>query len=135
MGLSAYSLRRCAPLRLLARPRPCARSRCACPSDAAGKTTILYKLRLNELVSTLPTIGFNVETVQYKNISFMIWDVGGQDKVCHCRQAAPLSLAPRCKWVSSSIPPPPFVVDEGRRLGQRWFVFVLLRLGHVCFGE
>jgi ADP-ribosylation factor protein 1 len=49
--------------------------------DASGKTTILYKLRLNELVSTLPTIGFNVETVQYKNISFMIWDVGGQDKL------------------------------------------------------
>mmetsp|Transcript_81122 Transcript_81122/g.143020 ORF Transcript_81122/g.143020 Transcript_81122/m.143020 type:complete len:188 (-) Transcript_81122:1667-2230(-) len=49
--------------------------------DAAGKTTILYKLRLNELVSTLPTIGFNVETVKYKNISFMIWDVGGQDKL------------------------------------------------------
>eukprot|EP00669_Euglena_mutabilis_P009860 TRINITY_DN4674_c0_g1_i1.p2 TRINITY_DN4674_c0_g1~~TRINITY_DN4674_c0_g1_i1.p2 ORF type:complete len:161 (-),score=73.39 TRINITY_DN4674_c0_g1_i1:185-667(-) len=49
--------------------------------DAAGKTTILYKLRLGELVATLPTIGFNVETVQYKNISFMIWDVGGQDKL------------------------------------------------------
>eukprot|EP01006_Ploeotia_vitrea_P052448 TRINITY_DN67689_c11_g3_i1.p1 TRINITY_DN67689_c11_g3~~TRINITY_DN67689_c11_g3_i1.p1 ORF type:complete len:187 (-),score=10.60 TRINITY_DN67689_c11_g3_i1:197-757(-) len=49
--------------------------------DAAGKTTILYKLRLNELVQTLPTIGFNVETVQYKKINFMIWDVGGQDKL------------------------------------------------------
>ncbi|KAL9953777.1 hypothetical protein ACROYT_G041241 [Oculina patagonica] len=31
--------------------------------DAAGKTTILYKLKLNETVSTIPTIGFNVETV------------------------------------------------------------------------
>eukprot|EP01012_Entosiphon_sulcatum_P005007 TRINITY_DN1211_c0_g1_i1.p1 TRINITY_DN1211_c0_g1~~TRINITY_DN1211_c0_g1_i1.p1 ORF type:complete len:191 (+),score=27.81 TRINITY_DN1211_c0_g1_i1:24-575(+) len=49
--------------------------------DAAGKTTILYKLRLNELIQTMPTIGFNVETVQYKNINFMIWDVGGQDKL------------------------------------------------------
>ena len=46
--------------------------------DAAGKTTILYKLKLNELVSTIPTIGFNVETVQYKNINFTIWDIGGQ---------------------------------------------------------
>merc|ERR1740130_1130396 len=36
--------------------------------DAAGKTTI-------------PTIGFNVETVEYKNISFTMWDVGGQDKI------------------------------------------------------
>jgi len=25
-------------------------------------------------------IGFNVETVEYKNISFTVWDVGGQDK-------------------------------------------------------
>ena len=112
--------------------------------DAAGKTTILYKLKLGEIVTTIPTIGihlnwsftcflfllmfqlllfslvlevivlyvvilltillllliflliielpidayvccypgFNVETVEYKNISFTVWDVGGQDKVC-----------------------------------------------------
>ena len=45
--------------------------------DAAGKTTILYKLKLNETVSTIPTIGFNVENVQYKNLEFNCWDVGG----------------------------------------------------------
>ena len=77
--------------------------------DAAGKSTILYKLKLGEIVTTIPTIGnasshlnnclflvfqlglelqilsfagFNVETVEYKNISFTVWDVGGQDKVC-----------------------------------------------------
>ena len=33
--------------------------------DAAGKTTILYKLKLGEVVTTIPTIGFNVETVEY----------------------------------------------------------------------
>merc|ERR1712214_189306 len=49
--------------------------------DAAGKTTILYKLRLGEVVNTIPTIGFNVETVQYKNINFTVWDVGGQEKI------------------------------------------------------
>ena len=49
--------------------------------DAAGKTTILYKLKLGELVTTIPTIGFNVDTVEYKNISFTVWDVGGQDKI------------------------------------------------------
>lgn len=81
--------------------------------DAAGKTTILYKLKLGEIVTTIPTIGepsrpplrpctarsplcsdhptslvfpppsagFNVETVTYKNISFTVWDVGGQDKI------------------------------------------------------
>ncbi|KAK2092302.1 ADP-ribosylation factor 4 [Saguinus oedipus] len=37
--------------------------------DAAGKTTILYKLKLGEIVTTIPTIGFNV------------WDVGGQDGI------------------------------------------------------
>ncbi|KAL7110315.1 hypothetical protein ACP275_05G017300 [Erythranthe tilingii] len=52
--------------------------------DAAGKTTILYKLKLGEIVTTIPTIGFNVETVEYKNISFTVWDVGGQDKVGIC---------------------------------------------------
>ncbi|XP_029682722.1 ADP-ribosylation factor-like isoform X2 [Takifugu rubripes] len=46
--------------------------------DGAGKTTLLYKLKLSEVVTTIPTIGFNVETVEYKNISFTVWDVGGQ---------------------------------------------------------
>ena len=103
--------------------------------DAAGKTTILYKLKLGEIVTTIPTVGarssgspvwvwppahavwhkvllttalhsfrnavisrvirvccplpvechspagFNVETVDYKNIRFTVWDVGGQDKI------------------------------------------------------
>ncbi len=39
-------------------------------SDASGKTTILYRLQneSDEAVQTIPTIGFNVETLQYKNI-------------------------------------------------------------------
>eukprot|EP00999_Lentomonas_sp_LEN2_P000551 NODE_1551_length_816_cov_392.370102_g1503_i0.p2 GENE.NODE_1551_length_816_cov_392.370102_g1503_i0~~NODE_1551_length_816_cov_392.370102_g1503_i0.p2 ORF type:complete len:183 (+),score=50.96 NODE_1551_length_816_cov_392.370102_g1503_i0:61-609(+) len=49
--------------------------------DAAGKTTILYKMKLGEIVTTIPTIGFNVETVEYKNLKFTMWDVGGQDKL------------------------------------------------------
>ncbi|EMR11593.1 ADP-ribosylation factor 6 [Pneumocystis murina B123] len=49
--------------------------------DAAGKTTILYKLKLNQTVTTIPTVGFNVETVIYKNVKFNVWDVGGQDKI------------------------------------------------------
>merc|ERR1712080_62014 len=47
----------------------------------AGKTTILYNLKLGEVVTTIPTVGFNVETVEYKNISFNVWDIGGQDKI------------------------------------------------------
>jgi len=101
--------------------------------DAAGKTTILYKLKLGEVVTTIPTIGeprppqlspahpsepctqidairalfwcpespcclfpgFNVETVEYKNISFTVWDVGGQDKVTDTHKAFLSSKEPR----------------------------------------
>jgi len=49
--------------------------------DAAGKTTIVYKLKLNEQINTIPTIGFNVEQVSYKNVNFQMWDVGGQEKI------------------------------------------------------
>jgi small GTP-binding protein len=49
--------------------------------DAAGKTTILYKLHIGEVLSTVPTIGFNVEKVEYKNVMFTVWDVGGQEKL------------------------------------------------------
>ncbi|GLJ30766.1 hypothetical protein SUGI_0610090 [Cryptomeria japonica] len=51
--------------------------------DGAGKTTILYKFKLGEYVRTVPTIGFNIETVRFKNLSFTVWDVGGQDKIRH----------------------------------------------------
>merc|ERR1712046_143524 len=46
--------------------------------DAAGKTTTLYKLKLGEIVTTIPTIGFNVETIDYKHVSFTAWDIGGR---------------------------------------------------------
>ena len=54
---------------------------CMVGLDAAGKTTILYQLKLAEVVKTIPTIGFNVETVEYKNVAFTAWDVGGQDRI------------------------------------------------------
>ncbi|KAI2665545.1 ADP-ribosylation factor-like protein 1 [Labeo rohita] len=40
--------------------------------DGAGKTTILYRLQVGEVVTTIPTIGFNVETVTYKNLKFQV---------------------------------------------------------------
>lgn len=49
--------------------------------DASGKTTVLYKLKLGETVSSIPTIGFNVETVSFKNVEFNVWDIGGQDRI------------------------------------------------------
>merc|ERR1711959_556578 len=49
--------------------------------DAAGKSTILYKMKLGEVVNTIPTIGFNVETIQYHKLELTVWDIGGQDKI------------------------------------------------------
>ena len=62
--------------------------------DAAGKTTILYRLKLAEVVTTIPTVGFNVETVEYKNIKFNVLGCGWprQDS----QTLAP--LLPRHRW-------------------------------------
>jgi len=49
--------------------------------DAAGKTTVLNRLKLGEVQSTIPTIGFNVDTVEYKNLKLQMWDVGGQHRL------------------------------------------------------
>ncbi len=49
--------------------------------DAAGKTTIMYKIKMNETVKTIPTIGFNVETMEYKGLKMTMWDIGGQNKL------------------------------------------------------
>ncbi|PRP86292.1 ADP-ribosylation factor [Planoprotostelium fungivorum] len=53
--------------------------------DGAGKTTALYRLHIGESIVTVPTIGFNVETIEYRNIKLTMWDVGGQDRI-------------RCMW-------------------------------------
>ncbi|CAF1312131.1 unnamed protein product [Rotaria magnacalcarata] len=49
--------------------------------DNAGKTSILSRLHLNEMRSTVPTIGFTVESVTLDRVQFTVWDVGGQDKI------------------------------------------------------
>ena len=68
--------------------------------DAAGKTTILYKLKLGEIVTTIPTIGFNVETVEYKNIKFTC---------VFC-----------CAPLSSASPSPHGAHTHTQRVGRRW---------------
>uniref|UniRef100_A0A914VB03 ADP-ribosylation factor 1-like 2 n=1 Tax=Plectus sambesii TaxID=2011161 RepID=A0A914VB03_9BILA len=48
--------------------------------DQQRKTTLLYKLKHNEVVNTIPTLGFNVETITVgKGVTFTVWDVGGQE--------------------------------------------------------
>ena len=49
--------------------------------DAAGKTSILYKLKLDGAARAIPTVGFNVETLRHENLELTVWDVGGQDKI------------------------------------------------------
>ncbi|KAJ1628213.1 ADP-ribosylation factor 1 [Pavlovales sp. CCMP2436] len=49
--------------------------------DAAGKTSILYRLKLGTVVTTIPTIGFNVESVQTGKVTIACWDIGGKDKM------------------------------------------------------
>ena len=63
-----------AELRRPAAPPPAANP--LLPLHHTGKTTILYKLQMGEVVTTVPTIGFNVETVQYKNLRFQVWQHG-----------------------------------------------------------
>ncbi|XP_036902606.1 ADP-ribosylation factor-like protein 14 [Sturnira hondurensis] len=60
--------------------------------DSAGKSTLLYKLKLAEDTVTLPTVGFNVEMIELdKSLSLTVWDVGGQKKMrtawgCYCER-------------------------------------------------
>ncbi|XP_050735211.1 ADP-ribosylation factor-like protein 4C [Eriocheir sinensis] len=54
--------------------------------DSAGKTTALYRLKFDQYLNTVPTIGFNCEKIKgtsgrCKGTSFLVWDVGGQEKL------------------------------------------------------
>ena len=43
--------------------------------EGNNTTTILYKMQMGEVVTTVPTIGFNVETVTYQNLRFQVCDL------------------------------------------------------------
>ena len=49
--------------------------------DAAGKTSILYKLKLDKIVDTYPMIMCITETIEYKNIALNIWDLCGDERL------------------------------------------------------
>ena len=53
--------------------------------DSGGKTTILYRLKLGETVTTIPTVGFNVEDIYIKRVKLVVWDLGLRDKGCYER--------------------------------------------------
>lgn len=46
--------------------------------DNAGKTSLLFHVRDNQFRDTVPTVGLNIELIQYKRYSLTFWDVGGQ---------------------------------------------------------
>jgi len=51
--------------------------------DAAGKTTVLYKLKngSDKAIKTIPTIGLNIETLNFQGNIVTAWDVGGRSRV------------------------------------------------------
>jgi ADP-ribosylation factor protein 1 len=48
--------------------------------ESSGKTTLLYRLKFAEAIETTPTIGFNIEIIEYHDIEFIIRDIGRMDK-------------------------------------------------------
>ncbi|XP_062613245.1 uncharacterized protein LOC134275020 [Saccostrea cucullata] len=49
--------------------------------DGAGKSSLLYKLSIGDFVETKPTMGFNVETINYNNHTITLWDMGGKPSI------------------------------------------------------
>ncbi|KAF7368961.1 ADP-ribosylation factor [Mycena venus] len=81
--------------------------------DASGKTTLLYRMKLGEVVQTIPSIGWNVETVRLKArgrtdrvLNLTCWDVGG----CGRTHIAPL-IVQHAKHVDAII----WLIDSSDR--------------------
>ncbi len=72
--------------------------------DSAGKTTILYRAKRGETTPTVPTVGFNVETLEIGGLTVVAWDVGGQD-----------SIRPLWKHYYDGVDAIVFVVDSADR--------------------
>ena len=49
--------------------------------DGAGKTTLLYNLKLGSRITVIPTIGFNIESIEWNKFTFSMWDVGGSPQL------------------------------------------------------
>ena len=69
--------------------------------EAVGKSTILYKLQLGEILITTPTVGFSVKTVEFRKFNFISWDLGVQD-----------GIRPLCKEYYHNIQALVFVIDS-----------------------
>tara|TARA_A100001388_G_C28598142_1_gene416797 strand:+ start:131 stop:679 length:549 start_codon:yes stop_codon:yes gene_type:complete len=50
--------------------------------DNAGKTMVLYCMKLKTSIQhTIPTVGFNIEEINYENLTIKAWDLGGQSSL------------------------------------------------------
>ncbi|KAB7504709.1 ADP-ribosylation factor-like protein 4C [Armadillidium nasatum] len=49
--------------------------------DSSGKTTVLFRLRYGQYVNAVPTVGFNMEKVRTGGKGWIVWDVGGAERV------------------------------------------------------
>eukprot|EP01061_Rhynchopus_euleeides_P017709 TRINITY_DN2936_c0_g1_i13.p3 TRINITY_DN2936_c0_g1~~TRINITY_DN2936_c0_g1_i13.p3 ORF type:complete len:199 (+),score=47.80 TRINITY_DN2936_c0_g1_i13:66-599(+) len=47
--------------------------------DATGKSTVLCQFKPGKAMAR--SFGFDVETVEYNDLKFTVWDIGGQDKL------------------------------------------------------
>jgi GTPase SAR1 family protein len=103
--------------------------------DCSGKTTLLYKLALGEVITTIPTIGFNVETVKAqttsgRDLTMTAWDVGpGCGGAQHMiPMVAHLTASTDAiVWVVDSIPSAAYTLDESAALLDRLLQVIALR--------
>lgn len=46
--------------------------------DNAGKTTVVKKFKGQDINTISPTLGFNIDTLEFGDINLNFWDIGGQ---------------------------------------------------------
>ena len=49
--------------------------------DNAGKTTILKKFKGEDIDTISPTLGFDIQTFDFRGYKLNVWDVGGQKTI------------------------------------------------------
>ena len=103
--------------------------------DNAGKTTMLYNLALGRVITTIPTIGFNIETVRApttsgRELTMTAWDVGPG---CGTQHLVPMVVhytasADAIIWVVDSSEPAAYMLDESVELLAKLFRAMELHL-------
>ncbi|KAH3744372.1 ADP-ribosylation factor 1 [Pelomyxa schiedti] len=49
--------------------------------EAAGKTTLSSCISLQKMSTTIPSVGFNLDIIDIRNVNFTVWDVGGDNRM------------------------------------------------------